>query len=253
MRRLKMQPRSFLRVLLCCGIALSAPSASATQSQDTAVGEHLAALLRAGRGVISKHQDIINNPDLGDKGIDGESVVDEALATYTEKIGAPPVSDTTAEPERHLMQALIDSMREVVDEHEVEIDTPGLGFKGFIPAIFGRLVSERFAEKVGTEAQIKVTAPVELVRNRKARPDDWEQTVIEHRFLQPDWKRGMPFTELTEVGGRPAFRMLMPEYYAASCLTCHGQPAGEVDVTGYPKEGGTEGDLGGAISITFFK
>jgi hypothetical protein len=47
--------------------------------------------------------------------------------------------------------------------------------------------------------------------------------------------------------------MLVPEYYVASCLSCHGQPAGEMDITGYPKEGGQEGDLGAAISITIFE
>jgi hypothetical protein len=42
---------------------------------------------------------------------------------------------------------------------------------------------------------------------------------------------------------------MVPEYYVPSCLTCHGGPAGELDVTGYPKEGAHEGDLGGVISI----
>jgi hypothetical protein len=238
-------------VTLATSIAM--PPAGAAQTDDVILGEHLAALLRAGRAVISKHQDVINDPALGDKGIDGESVVAEATAAYAEKVGAPPVSDETPDPERRLMQALLESIREVVNEHEAEIDTPGLGFKGFIPAIFGRLVGERFAEKVGTLARIKVTAPVELVRNRKARPDAWEKSVIEDRFLKPDWSRGEPFAEQVDMDGRAAFRMLMPEYYSASCLTCHGQPEGEVDVTGYPKEGGAEGDLGGAISITLFK
>jgi Protein of unknown function (DUF3365) len=243
----------FISVVLMFAVCASLAPASAAEVDDIVLGEHLAALLRAGRGVVSKHQDRINDPAIGDKGIDGESVVGEAVAAYAENVGGPPLSDATPEPERHLMQALMDSMREIVDEHEAEIDTPGLGFKGFIPAVYGRMVGERFAEKVGTEAQIKVTAPVDLVRNRKARPDDWERSIIEGHFLRPDWKKGEPFTEQVEVAGRPAFRILMPEYYSASCLTCHGKPAGDVDVTGYPKEGGAEGDLGGAISITLFK
>ena len=248
-----MQLSVLLPGVLAVAFMLSNSSLEAAPTEDVVLGEHLAALLRAGRGVVSKNQDLINDPTIGDKGIDSDSVIEEAIAAYVEAVGAPPLSDATPEPERHLMAALVESMREVVDEHESQIDTPGLGFKGFIPAIFGRLVGERFAEKVGTEAQIKVTAPVELVRNRKARPDQWERWVIEQRFLQPDWERGAPFAAMTEVAGRPAFRMLMPEYYSASCLTCHGKPAGEVDVTGYPKEGGSEGDLGGAISITLFK
>ena len=53
--------------------------------------------------------------------------------------------------------------------------------------------------------------------------------------------------------GRDAFRVLVPEYYGAGCLRCHGEPKGEIDVTGYPKEGGKLGDLAGAISITLYR
>jgi Protein of unknown function (DUF3365) len=45
---------------------------------------------------------------------------------------------------------------------------------------------------------------------------------------------------------------MVPEYYGASCLTCHGSPKGAVDITGYPKEGGKENDLGGVISLVLY-
>ena len=240
-------------ILLVSSAVVHAQDTAATPEGEEALGERLATLLRAVRSVVSEHQDRINDPSIGDKGIDGDSVVAETVAIYTERIGAPPVSEDTPERERRLAETLIASIREVVNEHEEQIDTPGLGFKGFIPAVFGRLVSERFVEKVGTEALLKVTAPMELVRNRKARPDDWEHQVIETRFTRPDWETGEAYTEMVEVDGRPAFRMLIPEYYSDSCLSCHGKPAGEMDVTGYPKEGGSKGDLAGAISITLFE
>ncbi len=239
--------------LLVIGTPLHAESTGTGHDGEAALGQHLATLLRAGRSVISAHQDLINDPSLGDKGIDGDSVIGEATAIYTQGTGRPPVPEDTPERERRLTEALIESMREVADEHEAQIDTPGVGFKAFIPAVYGRLVSERFGEKMGSEARLKLTAPEEIVRNRKALPDDWERGVIESRFTRPDWPKGEAFTEQVEVNGRPAFRMLMPEYYSASCLTCHGEPAGEVDVTGYPKEGRAEGDLAGAISITLFE
>jgi len=77
--------------------------------------------------------------------------------------------------------------------------------------------------------------------------------VIEKVLSDPSRPKGEPFTDVTEVNGRPAFRMLFPEYYTESCLACHGMPKNEVDVTGYPKEGGSAGDLGGAISIVLFR
>ena len=47
----------------------------------------------------------------------------------------------------------------------------------------------------------------------------------------------------------------VPLYRTAVCdrnraLECHGDPAGEIDQYGYPKEGMKVGDIGGAMSIT---
>jgi general secretion pathway protein A len=42
----------------------------------------------------------------------------------------------------------------------------------------------------------------------------------------------------------------MPLFYNKQCLVCHGSTKGEVDISGYEKEGFKDGDLGGTISIT---
>jgi hypothetical protein len=44
-------------------------------------------------------------------------------------------------------------------------------------------------------------------------------------------------------------RILLPLFYDKACLICHGEPKGQRDISGYPKEGAKEGDLGGAISV----
>jgi hypothetical protein len=100
---------------------------------------------------------------------------------------------------------------------------------------------------------VKVTAPPDLVRNRKAEPDRWEKQVISEDFMSPSWPKGKEYSAVADSNGRAAFRMAAPEYYAASCLSCHGTPKGDIDVTGYPKEGAAEGDLGGVISISLFR
>ena len=41
-----------------------------------------------------------------------------------------------------------------------------------------------------------------------------------------------------------------PVYITESCLECHGDPAGEIDIKGYPKEGMQLGDIAGVASIT---
>ncbi|MDY6858994.1 MAG: DUF3365 domain-containing protein [Pseudomonadota bacterium] len=245
-------PFAALLVSMFCAAPLAAGTSDQAEA-ELANGNRLAAVLRTGRNVLSSNQELINDPALGDKGLTGSVFVAQVIAAYTAQNGEPPVTDDLSEVQRRLTEAQLSSMAEVIDESQTIFNAEGVGFKGFIPAIFARLVNERFAEKMQAQARVKVTAPGNLVRNRKARPDAWEDGVIEGRFRSAGWEKGAPFYEEVQLDGQSAFRMLIPEYYSTSCLSCHGTPAGEMDVTGFPKEGGAEGDLAGAISITFFR
>lgn len=246
------------RMCLAAAVVLSLsvsilPKGTAAESDDVEVALSLANFLRSARTVISLNQDLINNPDIADKELTGAAVLAEAKRRYQDSTGTDADSIDPGSRQGRLLNAQMDSIVEVMDEHQVAINKEGLGFKGFVPAVFARLVNEKFRMKVGQEADVKVTAPRELIRNRKALPDEWEQEVIQSKFLLPDWEKDQIFTASTESDGRPAFRTLIPEYYGEGCLQCHGEPKGEIDVTGYPKEGGNEGDLGGVISISLFR
>jgi Protein of unknown function (DUF3365) len=220
---------------------------------DKPVAESLAAMLRAGRTVISRHQARINDSDIGDKGLTGKTVLAEAVRVYQEATGVDPMSVDPASRQGRLLRAQMDAIAEAVDSNQDTLNKKGVGFKGFIPSSFGRLVNEAFSKRASSEAEVKITAPPDLIRNRKARPDAWETDVIGTRLLSETWPKGQPYSAVTDSKGRQAFRIAVPEYYAASCLSCHGSPKGEIDLTGYPKEGRKEGDLGGVISITLFK
>lgn len=233
--------------------ASSLGHAQQSNDADLDLALQLAVLLQSARSVIGAEQALINDPAIGDKGLSGTEVLSRATAAYLAKTGTPPLSDGLDARDAELVAALMDSITEVMDANAGSINREGVAFKGFVPAVFGRLVTEAFGDKVGDMAQIKVTAPVNLVRNRKSRPDAWETQVITESLLSPDWPKGAIFSALTETGGRQAFRVMAPEYYSDGCLACHGSPAGEVDITGYPKEGGELGDLGGVISITLFR
>jgi len=233
------------------GSAIMQPAVAA--DADAAIGNMLADMLRASRSVVSASQPLINDAALGDKWFTGEKLVREAEVIYAERVGTELIGDGLSARDRRLLDAQRQAMRQVVDSHQDEINRLGVGFKGFIPAVFARLANEEFVALAGTEARIRVTAPTNLVRNRKSRPDPWEKNVIETSLLAADWPSGKSFTEEVEFEGRPAFRMLLPEYYRESCLACHGEPMGEPDITSYPKEGGKVGDLGGAISIVIFR
>jgi cytochrome c553 len=244
----------FFRVAVCAGLVCLALSSSVAAAEGDAdpreIATSLARMLQSARSVISKHQSDINDEARGDKGLTADLVLKEALVNYLRATGVDPASYDPESRRGRLLAAQKEAIREVMDENQALINQKGVGFKGFIPATFARLVNEAFARRVGDEATVKVTAPPELVRNRKARPDSWEVDVIKTRFLAADWTRGTPFAEVAPAGDQQAFRMMVPEYYAASCLTCHGAPKGSLDITGYPREGAAENDLGGVISVT---
>lgn len=212
----------------------------------------LADILRAARTEIASQQPTINNELIGDKGLSGKIIQERVLARLAESGRSEDIENPIDAREAKLIQAQLESIREILDENQPLINDKGIGFKGFVPAVFAQLTNERFGEKAGDVAEIKVTAPLELVRNRKARPDRWEREVIDSRFKSDTWQRGELFAEDAEATRGEAYRVMVPEYYGQACLACHGAPAGEMDVTGYPKEGGELGDLGGAISITLY-
>lgn len=249
------RPAAVLALLLGV-MSLLLPVTTSAQSQDerdlqTAL--HLSLLLQSSRSVIATNQKLINSDQAGDKGLTGERVLADAIAAFLASNSKPPIYAGQDAREARLVRAQMTAIVDVMDANQSAINQEGVGFKGFVPAVFGRLVNERFAELVGDEATIKVTAPPELVRNRKARPDAWETGAILDKLQAPDWPVGQVFAGVASINERNAFRVLVPEYYSEGCLSCHGSPAGEIDVTGYPKEGGRLGDLGGVISVSLFR
>ena len=249
--------RWWLAIIAAASMVVAVPLLSgrtqADEKGEIELAMSLAKMLQAGRSVVSLNQDLINDPERSDKGLTGEVVLAAAIEEYKKETSQDPLALDPASREGRLLRAEMDAIKEVVDESQRLINEKGLGFKGFIPAVFGRLVTERLKEKVEAELAIKVTAPPALVRNRKSRPDQWEREIIETKFLSPPWTRGAIFSQALNDRDRDAFRVMVPEYYSASCLSCHGSPKGEIDITGYPKEGASEGDLGGIISITLFR
>ncbi len=220
-----------------------------TALEDRRIADSLAAMLRAGRAVISENQDRINDPALGAKGLDGATVLARSVELYRHATGSDPARLDPATRQGRLLGNEMAAIKEVMDANQPSIDAKGTGFKGFIPAVFSRLVSEAFSRRSQGEAEMRVTAPPDLVRNRKSRPDGWELDAIRTRFLAPGWQNGQSYESRVQQDGHPVFRIAVPEYYAQSCLSCHGGPKGSIDLTGYPKEGAALGDLGGVISI----
>lgn len=237
---------------MACAMFGSSPSWAADPSElDIALG--LSKMLQSARAVISSEQDRINDAAQGNKGLTGDVVIARGAAAFKETTGTDPMAMDSNSRYGKLMAAEMQAIRNVMAEVQSTINKQGVGFKGFVPAVFGRMVTENFQQLAAGDAEIKVTAPAELVRNRKARPDEWEVAAIRDRLDKPDWDKGKVYSAADKKGTRDAFRVAVPEYYTQGCLTCHGVPKGELDVTGYPKEGGKLGDLGGVISVTLYR
>lgn len=226
-----------------CFFAIS----SAAMADDADTAKEIATLFRSARAVISANQAAINDPNVGDKGLTGDAVVAKAKENYKTALGKE-VDEGNA-----FQAAELKAIKEVMDENQALINEKGKGFKGFIPAVFAGQVAAKFSASMEGKAKVKLTAPEAYIRNRKNRPDEWESNVIETKFKAADYKKDEPFSEMTEDKGQSAFRFIIPEYYAESCLGCHGEPKGDLDITGGKKEGGKLGELGGAVSVTLYK
>ncbi len=171
----------FTAILIGAGLLIS--PLGAASDDNAAIATSLADMLRAARQVISNNQARINDPNLGDKGLSGHVVLEQAIEIYKKNTGTDPASIDPDSRHGKLLRAQMDAIVEATDANQATINAKGVGFKAFIPAVFARLVNEAFENRARNEAQVKVTAPEQLVRNRKARPDPWESDVIRDKLL----------------------------------------------------------------------
>jgi len=210
---------------------------------EAETAELLIDLLKAGRAVVSEHQSLINDASKGNKGFTDEFLAQQVIEKFKAKTRVD-LSRPNGVPQSGVLLALLEAEREVVLEGQPVINKQGVAFKGFIPAVFGRKAGEKFHKKTGI--RLKLTGIDYRYPGNK--PDDFESEVL-RMFSDARHPKGQQYAKATMVGGKPVMRVMDPEYAGATCLTCHGGPKGERDITGTKKEGWKEGDLAGAISV----
>ncbi|MDO5042112.1 MAG: DUF3365 domain-containing protein [Slackia sp.] len=114
-------------------------------------------------------------------------------------------------------------------------------FKGLHCAVVGKSIGAIFS--AGSDYAIRYVnlSP----RSYQGTPDEYEAAAL-NEFVSTGGteKYGRAVYE-----GEERFRYVRALEVDESCLECHGSPVGEIDITGYEKEGWTLDSVGGAISI----
>lgn len=241
-----------LIVVVFCLAGLGAPVTPVVAENESAVretGRLLAVLLDAGRVVIGHNQLLLNDPTKGHKGFTSEVFGQQTIAAFKERTGhdlANLSAATVPEMAKPLLERLLEESKKTVGSYQTVLNMPGIKYKGLIPATFGTETGARFQSWSGM--YLKQTAPESLIRNPKNKPDAFESAEMQ-KMSEPSFPRegGQVVSAVVEDG--KAMRVLLPLFYGKDCLICHGAPKGERDVTGYPREGAQEGDLGGVISV----
>jgi signal transduction histidine kinase len=134
---------------------------------------------------------------------------------------------------------------EFIDINQGRIDTDANGnynFKNIYCAIAGKSVAVLFMRDTDYTVKYVSLEP----RRSNSRPDAFEREALESFAIsgQDD-----EIYQITTYEDREVFRYTTPIFIKESCLSCHGDPKGEIDITGHPKEGLKNGDLAGAVSI----
>ena len=139
----------------------------------------------------------------------------------------------------------MDAVWTFVDANQDRINTTsdgGYEFKGLHCSVAAKAVAQLFSRNTDYEVKFTRSSP----RNAADEPDEWEQAAL--AAFQEDPAIG-EYYQLVDTDGILDLRYCAPLVIEEGCLSCHGKPAGETDITGYAKEGWSEGDLAGALSI----
>lgn len=116
-------------------------------------------------------------------------------------------------------------------------------YKGLHCALAGEEVATFFSDDSDYSIRFTRLAP----RNLRNSPDEYEREAL--AFFERDSSTG-EYYGFSDRDGESVFRYISVMRVSKNCTECHGRPAGEIDVTGYPKEGWEVGDVAGAVSVT---
>ena len=244
MKRKKSHRAVLLSVLIGLGLL---PVSTYANSEAVETGRLLAVLLDAGRIVVGDNQSLINDPKKSNKGFTPDVFEKQLIDKFKERVNVDLANlnnERVPEQAKKLLPLLLQVEKMVVAGEQRIINLEGVGFKGFIPAVFGTSAASKFR----SYSEVYLRQTMNSPRNPRNAPDEFEMKMLA-KFSDPSYPRQGEKILSEVVDGGKAVRIMLPLYYGKGCLACHGEPKGERDVSGFAKEGAKEGDLGGAISV----
>lgn len=139
----------------------------------------------------------------------------------------------------------MDAVWQFMDNSQSVINNTSDGvyeFKGLHCSVVGKSVGRLFS--AGSDYAIRYTNfnP----RSEQDIPDEFETEALELFYAD---RSVTEHYGVADYEGDERFRYLQALEVDNSCLECHGEPAGELDITGKVKEGWTLDSVGGAISV----
>lgn len=131
-----------------------------------------------------------------------------------------------------------------INQHKINYDSDGnLEYKYLSCSTVAMGVGAMLASQ--TDYTIKPTNMD--VRNILNAPDDFETGGVASFKKDPSKTEYWSIETVNEV---QVFRYMTPLAIDKNCLDCHGKPSGEIDISGFAKEGLEIGDFAGALSLT---
>jgi general secretion pathway protein A len=149
------------------------PLTALATSDAVETGRLLAVLLDSGGATIGENQLLIDDSNKGDKGFTAHVFEKQLIEQFKDrtKINLADLgNENVPKLAKKLLPALIDAMKQTVDDFQPVINRQGMGFKGFIPATFGTHAAAKFRAKTGVYLKQTKISP----RNSSNSPDEFE-------------------------------------------------------------------------------
>ncbi len=246
MKRMAVIVVSVVFVSLAMGVA---PSAVFADAETVETARLLAILHDSGRVTVAGVQQLINDPEKGDKGFTPEVFEQKLFEKFKERAGVDLTklkTEKVPELAKKLLPMLVESCKKVVATYQPILNKQGLGYKNFIPATFGTQAAAIFTARTGS--YIKQTTFDEVLRNPRNKADAFELAILK-KFADPLYPRQGEKVISETVDGGKTTRVMLPLFHVKGCLPCHGEPKNERDISGYIREGAKLGEIAGAISV----